>query len=287
MTDRVRKRARDQRGSTGRVVPTNRDRRLLRVMARFRAARTADLRRAVFPGLHRDTAGERLRKLFDAGFLEVQVADRSEENVYSLGPKGRTWLRTQGFEPGRAPTGNRSHHLAIVNVWALIAESARWVPGARLDRVRPDWELREQLPGLYPIPDLLVVLRRDERAPAIVLAVEVDFGTESVGVLRAKMEQYEAARLDPDGFLGKAEFCLAVVAPGLGRGRSQSIRSLLQRVCSGRGFVWTDSGDVSAGFTSLVQCDRTPRTDSPYGSGSAPQVTDSDANTSSAEHGGL
>ena len=283
----VRKRSRSRREPVGGFMLTDRDRRLLRALARFRIARTADLRRVAFPGVHRDTAGERLRKLFDAGFLDVLVGDRSVENLYTLGLRAKGWLRTEGIEPGRVPAGDRSHHLAIVRLWTVLAETVRRLGDVRIGRTLPDWELRALVPGLSPIPDLVLLLHhaKNDQVSGFPIVIEVDLGTEPVGTIRAKVDQYEVARLSPDGFLGWSDFHLAVFAP-VGTGRIASIQSTIGNRWTAGWSLWKRDEEVASGIRSLVRAPETPRTESSYGSGTTSGASESPATESAREDGG-
>ncbi len=112
---------RDRRRSGVRVRLSERDQVVLDALARFRLARTSDLVCFAFPNTRRDTVACRLRRLFDAGFLDVRSGDRSEENRYVLGPAGRAWVQAHGGQPLRAPRGGVAHHLSIVRAWVDLA----------------------------------------------------------------------------------------------------------------------------------------------------------------------
>jgi len=157
---------------------TDRDRHVFEALGRFRLARTRDLQLTCFRGIHPTTAGLRIRKLFDAGFLDVHSGRIGEENVYVLGRAAKDWRL------GPVPRGNLQHHLAIVHAWAILAAN---VPESLLlERSLPDWELREDAPHLEVIPDLFMVLSGKA------LAVEVDLGTEALPVLRRKLDAYRS-----------------------------------------------------------------------------------------------
>lgn len=263
--------SRNRRDRTRRIEMTERDERVLLALARFRLARTSDLRRAVFPGRHKDTAGERLRKLFDVGLLDVRPGDRSEESVYALGVKGREWLRGKGHEVRRIPRGDARHHLAVVGVWTGVLEALRGVTEAHIARAVPDWELRELTPsGLDLVPDLLLhleVARGTSPPSPLRIAVEVDLGSESVGVLRSKVEKYESARLAPEGLLGWRDFRLCLFAPGAGSGRLDSIRSVIGEAWGGGHDLWALQSQIAGTILTLTGELDAPRTESPYGTG--------------------
>lgn len=170
--------SRNQRRKDVHVVLTKRDEDLLTALARFRIARTSDLLQLAFPGVRRDTALERLRRLFDGAYLEVQSENRMSENVYALGRNGRRWATDRGLPTGKPPK-SQAHHLTIVRTWIELREHHQLI------QTRPDWELRHQLRGAKAVPDLHV-----ETIDGAFL-IEVDMGTESVPTLKAKLAAYQ------------------------------------------------------------------------------------------------
>src|SRR5207249_9420572 len=142
----------------------------------------------------RDTAAERLRRLYDGGLLDVRSAERSEENLYSLGPKGREWLKERGIATGAMPRGGLKHHLGIVEAWVGLAGAAHASQSFSLELFRPDWEIREHPEGREArlVPDALVQLGLGDGGPgAFRFALEVDRGTERPPELRKKVQLYE------------------------------------------------------------------------------------------------
>ena len=266
---------------------TNRDGRVLFALARFRIGRTTDLRRAVFPGVHRDTAGERLRKLFDAGYLNVRFADRSEENVYSLGSRAKTWLRSRGTAVAQHPRGDVDHHLGIVRMWICTVEAVRGTEGARLELARADWELRESaVQELYVVPDLLVRLALPAGGDRL-LAMEVDLGNEPISTLRSKIGRYAELRRHDDGLYGLGGFHLCVFAPVGTATRRSTIRSLLEEATGESFQLWTQEDEIRAGLHRLLREGETPRTDSPYRTGTAPCLRSTTASDATPDEGGL
>ncbi len=141
------------------VQITERDRHLVAVLERFRIARTSDLIRVCFSGVHRQTATMRLRRLFDAGHIRIHSADVGSETVYRGNAK--------------IPRGSILHHLATVRVWAQIA-------GPHLELCRAYWELKSS----PVIPDLFAVVSGHA------FVIEVDRGTESRSTIRKKLGSY-------------------------------------------------------------------------------------------------
>ena len=140
----MRRQPRNVRKPGVRVRLNQRDEALLAGLARFGIARTGDLVGLVFPGTRSDTAARRLRRLFDAGYLDADFSDRSMENVYRLGPVGRRWVADRGLPETRPPRAGRDHHLATVRTWVDLARFCHEVPGASLTLCLPEWDLRSR-----------------------------------------------------------------------------------------------------------------------------------------------
>ncbi len=221
---------------------SSRDEALLRALARFRIARTSDLTELVFHGVRKDTAAARLRKLFDAGFVNIQAGDRARENVYSLGPQGSAWLERAGEIPPRRPSGGIEHHLAIVRAWSQLAVAVNELPGFALERVRSDWELRENAgvtAGLV-VPDALVLLRVTGTNESIRLALEVDRGTEGLGTLRSKLEAYEGLLASPAGLFGLRDIGIGIVLTAEARQRRPAVETLLSERWRNWWVLWNE-----------------------------------------------
>ncbi len=220
---------RDRRNKGVRVRLTERDERLLKALARFRIARTSDLLRLAFYDVRADTAARRLRRLFDAKYLDVQSGDRSLENVYALGPEGRAFARGLNLSALTRPRGQIDHHLATVRSWVNLTRIA----DTSLEVFRPDWEIRAYSPHDFLIPDALVQLRRDDRT--LRFALEVDMGTESMRTLKAKVDHY-SQRTD---FFGWKDFGVCFVLGGHGRGRFNVIKKMLEERCARWHLLWS------------------------------------------------
>lgn len=219
----------------------DRDRALLAALARFRLARTRDLTRLYFDGVRADTAAARLRRLFDAGFLEVTAAELHRPNCYRLGPRGRVWAESIGLSVGRVPSGEAAHHLAIVGLWTELASLGRKGEAIRLTLFRPDWEIR----GLADRADLVVpdalaelVGGSGDGTATIHLALEVDLGTESIRTLRRKLDAYSAVLASDEGLFGWSDITLVVVADAPTPSRRQALEQLLESRCPVDWMLW-------------------------------------------------
>jgi hypothetical protein len=236
---------------------SQRDEALLRALARFRLARTGDLTDLFFPGVRRDTAAARLRRLFDAGYLSVHFRDRAEENIYTLGPKGRRWFEAQGVSLGRIPRGSPAHHLAIVRAWVALAVAVHGRNRVRIEHVVPDWEIREKIGGRSAsiIPDALVQLNVAPPGCEPVhlrFALEVDLGTEPLSILGRKVAAYETLRMS-EGLFGWQDFGLVLRLVGAARVRQGNVERLLDARWGSWSVLWTDGEELDRILEDIVR----------------------------------
>jgi hypothetical protein len=251
-------------------------------------ARSSDLVAYAFSGVRRDTALRRIRRLFDAGYLEVHAGDRAEENRYALGPKGREWIREQSGRVRPVPRGSLAHHLAIVRAWIDLALGIHARQGMTLVTVRPDWELREANENVpwSVVPDLLLAIRLEGPPPRdLLLAVEVDCGTEPLGILRRKVEAYEQKWTSGAG--GQGAFCLAVVFAGAGVRRREHVLRLAEAEWSRDLVSWAVAEGPGDALKALEQSVVSPLTDSPCSKGTIPAASASIATGGTDGGGGL
>ncbi len=257
--------SRDRRRSGVRVKLSNRDGVLLRSLARFRLARTGDLVNLVFQGARRDTATSRLRRLFDAGYLNVKFRDRSEENIYTLGPRGRAWLKELKIPVGRIPRGDAAHHLAVVHSWVGLAVAAQENRTFTIERALPDWEIREHVDAATApiIPDLIVkgsVGTENGDPQHFHIAVEVDLDTEPMSILTGKISTYEIQRTDGDLF-GCRDFGLVIRLAGATSRRRGQVEHLLEERFGSWFIIWRDTDTPAAVLDRITSA----FTGSPYG----------------------
>jgi protein involved in plasmid replication-relaxation len=287
---RMTRQGRDVRRKGVAVTLSGRDEALLRALARFRVARSSDLVAYGFPGIRRDTALRRMRRLFDAGFLEVLATDRTEDNRYALGPEGKRWVRGQHGLVRPVPRGSLTHHLAIVRTWIDLALAVHALDGVSLVGVRPDWELREGS-GSTPwpvVPDLLARLRfqvGEKESRNLLLAIEVDCGTEPLGVLRRKFAAYQEERRF--GSLGPVPICLAMSFARPGTGWSVQVLQVLREEWAGATLDWTEDKGPQDAIKALVQAFAPPLMGSPCGKGRGASVSNCLVMDARGEGGGL
>jgi hypothetical protein len=261
---------RDHRRTGTKVVLTQRDQALLCAVGRFRLVTTADVAVLFFPGRHRDVCADRLRRLFDAGFLEVRAAERAAQNQYNLGPAGRKWIADQGGTWRSPPRGGVEHHLGIVQVWATLASVLHDRPGLSLTRFIPDWEIRSGNACLATVvPDALVEVGRPDEAVRgpVRLALEVDLGTEWLPMLRRKLRAYRELAGTDEGAFGWKSFGLALAVLGPGAPRTSALRQLVAREWDGEWALWTTKQDVATWVETLIGSRKAPVTDSRFGNG--------------------
>lgn len=271
--------SRGRRNRDIRVKLTERDALLLEAVNRFRLARTRDLLAVAFAAVHPMTASVRIRRLFDTGYLDVRCGDRTEENIYSLGPLGRRWAEGDGVQVGRVPRGGAAHHLAIVRAWSSLAEMVQRRPGASVELTRPDWELREEFgeAGLPVVPDLFTVLAVGSATGprTAALAIEVDLGTETLGVLDQKLVAYDLMAGRQHGLFGHRDFGLGIALAN--PGREAAVRRLIDRRWGGWWLLWTDADGPGAAITGVLDvlagATRPPVTNPRSGNGGLPALT--------------
>jgi len=262
---------RTQRRPGVRVVLGPRDEALLRGLARFRVATTSQLVSLFFRGVRRDTAAVRLRRLYDAGVLDVAHSGLNAENIYAIGPAGRRWLAARGLSAGAPPRGQLDHHLGLVGLWTGLAAALHGSSALHLVRFTPDWEGRQQKAGtgalVIPDAEVLLTLRPEAGGPNRVrLFVELDLGTERHGALARKLVAYAAE--SPGEATG-----LVVILEGAGDARLAAVRRLVAEhwpswslVC--RRLDWPGPLLATLGHES-----RLPHPDSPCGEGSPAGAT--------------
>jgi hypothetical protein len=211
----------------------------------------------------------RLRRLYDASYLDAHVIDRASENIYSVGRLGKAWLETHDGHVGALPRRPWHHHLGIVQFWAAIATATHVISGVRLTSFQPEWVLRGREDGVDDavVPDALVELigHADRSLGPVRLAVEVDRGTEGLVVLRRKIRLYSSLT-KRNGMLSQGKFSLVILLQDDGVRREAAIRELLAAEWSSGSHVWTESTDLSAELHELFGLSL-PVTGSRHGNG--------------------
>ncbi len=173
----------------------------------------------------RRRAQRRLRELFDHGLVRAHLqGDALErENVYTLSPQGLDLLVERGAFPDgapslvRAPAPGKLRHTLLVRHVFVELRRAHLDGALTLDDFRFEGELTRE-PTFHAhgiIPDGLALVRLG--APAETWAIEVDAGTETTTVLRAKFDKYARAFAAQAGLFASPALSLLVLAPRAGR----------------------------------------------------------------------
>ncbi len=183
----------------------HRDRACLRLLGRADAATAAQLATLVYG--RRRTAQERLQRLWETGLLErmpvPQHLPGTSPYAYRLSPVVRLRLGASGRRPA-GPT-ILHHTLDAVTVVSVLVAHGRNEPEPPVQAWLPERMLGGLNLGAGIAPDGLVVLQVDGRSG--VLCLEVDEGTQHVGVVRPRLEAY--AR----GLASRPGWALLVVVP--------------------------------------------------------------------------
>jgi hypothetical protein len=165
---------------------------ILEALAKMRFLTSSQLAALFFDG-SRWSANKRLRKLLDAGLLNVWVRSLSEENIYSITKRGLNTVEDNNITPMhsiKTPRGldeNLNHLLAINDVRASLASS---LPEANAEIIwwRSDWELRAHGRERI-IPDGLFLIKWNEQKEQV-YALEVDNNTKSAKNFLKKILAY-------------------------------------------------------------------------------------------------
>lgn len=184
---------------------------------------TAQLLRLHFRARRR--AQRRLRELFDHGLVRAHLqSDALErENIYTLAPEGLDLLIERGAFPDgapplvRVPAPGKLRHALLARQVFVELRRAHLDGMLALDDFRFEGELTRE-PSFRThalIPDALALVRVDARPET--WAIEVDAGTETTTVLRAKFDKYARAFAAAQGLFSSPALSLVVLAPRAGR----------------------------------------------------------------------
>lgn len=285
----IKRHIRTERTKGVKVVLGPRDEALLGALARFRIAGTSDVAHLLFRGTRPDTASKRLRRLFNASFLDVHAQGMHEESVYSLGEAGRQWVEARGLASGRVPARPWDHHLAIVRTWVRLACALHNHPSLRLLRVDPDWILRREHSGVAipVVPDAVLEIerRRGGIADRLRVALEIDLGSERQTALERKLSAYEPSAFFNDA--GSKAVLLAVVLADAGGRRMRSVAQLVGTRWSGASVVCDQQDWPDALISWLTGTHLAPVTDSPGGKGREAAITPCPADAKHPQGEGL
>lgn len=195
------------------VRVTERDTWLLEALATMRFLTTSQIARLFFGG-SRWAANKRLRRVFDAGLVQVWVRSLSEDNIYAVSRRGLRCIEDHSEDLAlhatapRGLDGNLTHLLAINQVRIALALTLPHTDGA-ITWWRSDWDLRahgrERL-----IPDALFEVAWAGHGTRT-LALELDNHTKSPRRFLHKVLAYASRRHRGQSLYGLSEVVLLVV----------------------------------------------------------------------------
>ena len=198
MTKPKRRAPRAQRGTSPTLSLQPRDIEVLVLVSLMRWVTAEQIDRDLsFSSLNYCT--KRLRRLFEAGLLDVAVRDAFKPNLYQLGEGGLATLVVRAPEiagrvrlHGPIDPGRVDHHLGLVDT-RLYAAALGQARGHRLLQWAEQGEALENDLGLAAFgisPDALAIFDTPGRTTAI--AVQVDIGAASEALVAHRLRQYRA-----------------------------------------------------------------------------------------------
>ncbi len=171
---------------------TYRDRAALRILYRTDVATTTQLATLVYH--RRQTAQERLARLYRAGYLERAVLPPVTRGgapfAFRISPRGRRRLHYGPLTRGRAGTQLRHSLNGVETVCALLAaQQGEPDPGPVMTAWLTESMCHDTLRGVYP--DGIVAVAGP--SGSAVLCLEIDEATEHGPVIEDKLARYEKA----------------------------------------------------------------------------------------------
>lgn len=184
----------------------DRDVDILRMLKKAKVLTTGDFIPMIFSSL--TVARRRLQKLVGQGYIAAYAEALHEETRYVLDRRGMVELIESGQFEGKARSapkafsGPSTHHLMLVRFWSRVIGECHLSEDLVLHGFKFEWEVHAaHLPTVTRFrPDALLVVEDDHREHAYL--VEVDTGTESPSVVRAKFDHFtrlHAARMEMYG----------------------------------------------------------------------------------------
>ncbi len=210
------------------IMLTDRDRELFKLLGRARWLSTAQVGRPFFPGVSLNAVSKRMRRLVSGGFLFGTRPDRTGDCYFRLTKQSAEEVGEEVVVPRKLPA--QLEHTRLVNdirVWLATLP----IPPHRF---LAEWEFRPYETREAQVPDaiLVVTIAGHERR----LAVEVDCGTENTTVLARKLLGYQHA-LDDGQLSGVVMFL-----PGQKRLKS-TVASCFKLGVLGEGQSWVTDQD--------------------------------------------
>jgi hypothetical protein len=222
------------------LILTDRDRQIVRILTQARWLTTEQLRALFFPEASANACQKRLRKLVEGGFIFQCRRSRTEQSLWRAASQGIVLLQSEGIEPPSKVTRvpqNLSHFSEIntVRTWFIRETPAA---GLRLALFRAEWEIKAGN-RLRAIPDALAVISGTQSGT---IAIEVDLGTEGLEFfVRTKLKNY-------DGFTaGDRNDGRYVLVIAHGRSRMKAIASRLYGNSLSRRFLLSERDQFLSG----------------------------------------
>jgi hypothetical protein len=239
-----------------------RDHWLLEALGKLRFATTGQLLRLGFANT-RSVASKRLRRLFDAGLVNVWVRCLEAENVYSLTLAGRSVLAGTSnghrVHVARGLDRDLDHTLAVNDVRIALATMLPAL-GAELTSWLSDWDLRPRGVSRRLVPDAQFTIRWSTGAETA-CNLEVDRRTQSTTAVLRKLMAYRAAMYRQDRSLVDSNPLILVVAHSSDwcHSHRNALRHAALRI---RAWFTTRADLIATGAAGLIW--RTADDDQPY-----------------------
>jgi hypothetical protein len=201
----------------------DRDLDILLALGKMRLLRTSDLTRLFFDAI--GTCQKRMRKLYDAGLVRAVVTDLAAENRYALSRLGYALLekaidedQLPAWRPAPRTDGRSIAHLDLLNRFRIALACESPTLGATLLHFVPEWDLRAGQPQAPIVPDAIAIVATP--TAKVVLAVEVDTGTEPTSAVAKKVQAYERAELMRQPIFGALNLRVLILVSTSRRGGS-------------------------------------------------------------------
>ena len=202
---------RGQRQPDRPVVLMKRDIEMFTLVGLTRYMDTNQLAREFFYNKSLDACRKRLRKLYDAGYINITLAGSQQPNLISLTGKSLSIVKQKYPElanrirlPGSLRIGGLRHHLATVDARLYIKNLCEKQGLSLLRWANSNGDVGRDI-GLDKLrlkPDGLAEIQTPEGV--LIQGVEVDTGTESLKVIGNKLYRY--AEAFSEGFLSELWF---------------------------------------------------------------------------------
>lgn len=210
-----------------RVALTDRDIEIFLLLWTCGVLRTCDIVRLFFGS--RPTATDRMRKLHCDGSVECHTRDLTDDNYYTLTPRGRDLvleyydLAPDAYRLVRRLPAKLDHLSAVNELRVSLLLACRTNPSYALDAFLTDADLAAERHRalLDLIPDAKIVVRTTATGELHALFLEMDLGTEAVTwLVRHKFATYARHAQLGTALYGIQNPLVVFVTTGLRRARN-------------------------------------------------------------------